>query len=112
MKNEELGRARALGFQLLLETHLRLTGKSSIKEFLKDDNFQFGVLTDDQLALLHFYLKDEYSAIGLNLNEEIEKTGEEIIPGKLTNYEMKELIRRSDQLMLTVDIIRKMIETE
>lgn len=113
MNNKKIvGTARALAFQLMLETYLKLNNKKTIKEELNDTNFQYGVLTDEQLALLHFYLKDEFKALGLSLKDEIEKTGEEIVPGKLSKYEMNELIRRADQLVVTIDIVRQLVESK
>ena len=82
----KLGKARIIMFQAMLESYLVLNNKGTLEEILEDEGFEYGIITDKQYALLHFFLVDEYKHYGLNLTEEIQKSGEEVVPGKLSKF--------------------------
>jgi len=109
--NEVIDQGRTRALQVILETYLLTTNKGTLKEVLAHEGYEYGKMTDSQLALLHFYLLDEYKEYGLNLIEEIEKNGETVVPGKLSSYEFKELTKRADKFITALGVIEKIKKT-
>ena len=59
------------------------------------------------IVVLHNWLVEEYKSMGLDLVKIIEAAGEKVEEAKLSNYELRELIRRADILIGQMAVIKK-----
>jgi len=105
-ENNKLIEQRKIIFQAFVELYLT-KNNIDIKEKIPDYKDEYGVLTLAQAQILHFYLLDEYKKSGKDLIEEIKNSGEEVVPGKLSNYEISVLIRKADELANIVSILEQ-----
>ena len=96
---EKLKKERLLMLQTMAETYLRINNMPPSKVIFKDSVDEFGILNSEQAAILHLYLEDSYKKMGFDLVEAIKNSGEEYVHGKLSKYELNELIRRADELI-------------
>lgn len=102
---EKIAKEREAILQTFAELYLKKNGKPESSEFFSTSNDKYGTLNGEQALLLHFYLNDEYEKMGLKLSDCVKKSGEEVVPGKLSNYELNELIRRADDMIIFLDTI-------
>lgn len=101
---ELVQKERIIVLQTLAEVYLKTKGlPPSAVMFNTAD--EFGELTNQQVMLLHYYLMNEYSKMGMDLIACIKRTGEEIVPGKLSQYEIKELISRADDMIYFLGVL-------
>ena len=104
--NELLKKERIIVLQSMVDAYLKKNGKKPASETFSFEKDEYGKLTTSQYKMLHFYLIDEFRALGLNLSEEIKKHGETEVPGKLSNFEINELMRRADEIILVLAAIK------
>lgn len=100
-----IAKEREVILQTLAEVYLKKNGKPESSEFFPNSTDVYGTINGEQALLLHFYLNDEYEKMGLKLSDCIKKTGEEVVPGKLSQYEINELVRRADDIIIFLDTI-------
>lgn len=98
MDKEKLKKERMLMLQTFAEVYLRKNNMPPTKILFKSDD-EYGKLSEEQAKILHFYLRDEYKKMGLDLETCIKRSGEEVVKGKLSDYEIKELISRADDMI-------------
>ncbi len=93
---------RMVIMQGFVESYLKKTKGKTFAEVYPDVEDVYGVLNSKQEEILHSYLVDDYKKMGLDLNELILKSGSEVVENGLSDFEKKELIRRSDDVLLLV----------
>ena len=95
--------------QAFAESYLMRTQKKTFKEAYPDVEDQYGVLNNQQSALLHDYLTDLYKGFGLDLNKILEEKGQKSDGKTLTEFEKEQLVRLADEQihMLAVILDRK-----
>ncbi len=103
-KNEMLEKERLVVLQNFAEVYLNRKGLPPSSVMFKTID-EYGELTEEQVKLLHFYLMDEYQKMGLDLISAIKASGEEIVTGKLSKYEIQELIRRADDMIYFLGVL-------
>lgn len=107
-KNEMLKKERILILQNFAEVFLKRNGMPPSNAITKTP-VEFGELTPEQVKLLHFYLIQEYKKMGLDLISCIKRSGEEIVPGELSKYEINELILRADDMIYFLGVLNMRI---
>lgn len=97
-----LGFERCVILQAIAENYLiRTKGKKICNEYPELEE-KYGVLADQHIHLLKEFLKEEYKARNLDLDECIVKSGEVVVTtDRLTDYERNVLIREADIVLLT-----------
>ena len=107
MEEENIQKARMLMLQILAETYLQMKDESSSPDSFTKKIDSLEVLTQDQLFALRSYLKESYERMGLDLETVVKNHQEEYLEEKLSQYEMNELIRRADEMIVFVGIFEK-----
>ena len=102
-----MGIERCVVLQAIAEGFLlRTTGKHFEEEY-PNVKEEYGVLTEQHIKVLKDYLKDNYESRNLDLNECIEKSGEEILKDKLTKYETEALVKDADLVLTTYVMVEE-----
>ena len=114
MDNSELLKdGRVLALKIIAEAYLISIGNKKVDEIFKRDKASIDEgLVGGDILVLHNWLVDEYKAMGLNLEKIIEAMGETVVVGQLSNYEIKELARRADALILQMSVMKKYIDNK
>lgn len=109
MDNSEfLKEGRLLAYKIIAETFLLTKGNKKTNEmFPKKIDLKSTELVEGDIFVLHHYLLEEYKRVGLDLIKLIEAAGEEVVPGRLSQFEIKELATRADQLLVMMSIINE-----
>lgn len=108
---ELLKDGRILALKIIAEAYLVSKGNTKVDELFKRDKESIDAgLSGGEILVLHSWLVDEYKGMGLNLAKIIEAIGETTEPDKLSNYEVKELIRRADILLSQMTVIKKYVK--
>jgi len=102
--NEKLKKERTAILQIFAEMYEMQKGIPPVIVTYKKIS-EYEELTEEQIKLLHFFLVEEYNKKGLDLIGCIKKTGEEVIPGQLTQYEIKELTDRADDVIVFLGVL-------
>ena len=106
--NEKLKESRIFAYKVMAECFLLSKGNKKTQEiFPKKIDLKSTELVAGDIFVLHHYLLEEYKRVGLDLIKLIEATGEEVVPGRLSQFEIKELANRADQLLLMISIINE-----
>ena len=109
--NELLKDGRILALKVIAEAHLVSKGNTVVDDlFTRDKESINQGLSGGEIVVLHNWLVEEYKAMGLDLGKIIEAVGEKIEDNKLSNYEIKELIRRADILLSQMIVIKKYVK--
>ncbi len=101
---------RLIALQSFADSYLRITEQKKFAEKYPNVKDEYGILNKEQEALLHDYLVRVYKGFGLDLEKVMAEKGAKPIEGsKLTDYEIKELVRLADEylLMLAIQVERK-----
>ena len=95
--------------QLLIDGYLRKKDKPKMADIMKSQNKeeQKGVLTEEHIKLIQQMIQEEASAIGVNVSEEVRKSGEEYVSGKLSNVERQYLYILVDDMLGVLDVINE-----
>ena len=109
-KEEMIKKERIAILQNFAETYLKRNGFPPSNVLFKIPA-EFGELTEEQTRVLHFYLVQEYKKMGMDLVSCIRKTGEEIVPGVLSKYEINEWIWRADGMIFFLGVLNMRIDT-
>ena len=114
MDNKELlKKGRTLALKIIAESFLLSKGnKVTDRMFPKNIDLDSNELVAGDLFVLHHYLLEEYKRAGLDLNKMIEATGEQVVPGKLSQFEIKELAFRADEVIMMMSIVKKYVEAK
>lgn len=105
---ETLKIGRILALKVIAESYLVSKGNKKVDElFPKKPITSETELAGGDILVLHHWLVEQYRQVGLDLNKIIEATGEKVEPGKLSQFELKELLLRADELMLMFSILKK-----
>ncbi|MGM9881853.1 MAG: hypothetical protein ACI31S_03305 [Bacilli bacterium] len=105
-KKKILKAERIIVLQAIVDAYLNKNGKKPAREEFPFEKDEYGKLNTSQYKMLHFYLAEEFKALGLDLSEAIKAAGETETPGTLTNFELKELSRRADEILLIIAAIQ------
>ena len=97
---------RMVTLQAFVDYYLENTKGKNFSELYPEIEDKYGVLNEKQEEILHEYLKSVYSSFGLDL-EKILKEKNEVAStnGKLTKFEMDELIRLADEHYIIIGVI-------
>jgi len=110
-EQELLKKGRILALKVFAESFLVKEGNTKTEELFEDrDINEKTKLSGGEVYVLHHWLMDEYNAMGLDLKKIIEEKGEVTEENKLTNYEINELIRRADIMLLQLSVFKKYLE--
>ena len=95
--------------QLLIDGYLRKKDKPKMADIMKSQNKveEKGVLTEEHVKLIQQMIQEEASAVGVNISDEVRKSGAEYIPGKLSNIERQFLYILVDNMLGELDIVRE-----
>ena len=95
--------------QLLIDGYLRKKDKPKMADIMKSQNKveEKGVLTEEHVKLIQQMIQEEASAVGVNISDEVRKSGAEYIPGKLFNIERQFLYILVDNMLGVLDIVRE-----
>lgn len=95
--------------QLLIDGYLRKKDKPKMADIMKSQNKeeQKGVLTEEHIKLIQQMIQEEASAIGVNVSDEVRKSGEEYVSGKLSNVERQYLYILVDDMLGVLDVINE-----
>lgn len=95
--------------QLLIDGYLRKKDKPKMGDIMKSQNKveEKGVLTEEHVKLIQQMIQEEASAVGVNISDEVRKSGAEYIPGKLSNIERQFLYILVDNILGVLDIVRE-----
>ena len=95
--------------QLLIDGYLRKKDKPKMADIMKSQNKveEKGVLTEEHVKLIQQMIQEEASAVGVNISDEVRKSGAEYIPGKLSNIERQFLYILVDNMLGVLDIVRE-----
>ena len=105
-KKQLLSVERVVILQGFVESYLRVTEKKSFAEAYPNEKDEYGVLNEKQVDLLHDYLARQYKGYGLDLDKIIAEKGEKPLQGsKITDFELKELIRLADEVIVLLGAI-------
>lgn len=108
MENNDLKDGRILALKMFAESYLIAEGNTNTDEIYKDRTKEsLKTITNGDAKALRDWLEKEYQNLGLDLKAIIKRHNEEIIEGKLTNYELKELTERADKLLIIFGIYDK-----
>jgi len=112
-KVEILKEGRILALKIIAESYLISKGNNKTKElFPKTKESSTKELSDGDILVLHHWLMDEYHRVGLDLMKIIESTGEKVVPGKLSQFELKELFARADQMIVMMSVFKNYEEAK
>lgn len=106
-EQELLKKGRTLALKVFAEAFLVSKGNKKTKELFPDKRITNQTqISDEEAYVLHNWLMDEYRSMGLNLQKLVEATGEKIEENKLSKYELKELIRRADIMLVQLNVFK------
>ena len=108
--NELLTEGRILALKIFAEAYLIGKGTENIKEIFPDKKIDKDtVLKGREVYVLHNWLMEEYKDMGLDLAECVKKNGEELSEDKLSNYEIEELAKRADKLIVQLSVFKSYV---
>lgn len=97
---------RMVILQAFVDYYLRLTKGKYFADLYPDEKDEYGRLNHKQEELLHDYLKLEYRTFGLDLDKRLQEKDAKVTEGNiLTDFEMDELVRLADELILLNGVI-------
>lgn len=106
-----LKKGRILALKIFSESFLISQGNEKTEEMFKDRKIDEQTeISNEESYVLHHWLLQEYREMGLDLNKIIEVKGESIEEGKLSKYELKEIVRRADKMLLQLSVFKKYLE--
>ena len=103
--DKRIAKDRMIILQNFVETYLKLNNMPPSGILFNGTEDSFGELNEVQARMLHLYLEDSYKRMGFDLKKAIEDSGEEYVHGKLSQYEVKELIRRADEMIVFIGVL-------
>ena len=107
-----IGEARILALKIIAEAFLLSKGNSKTNELFANRKVDATTeLSDGEAYVLKSWLTEKYKKLGLNLNAAIAATGEQVPEGKLSKFELNELIKYADELIGQLSVFTKYIDT-
>jgi len=104
---------KLLALKIIAEAFLLSKGNNKTKEmFPKKIDINSAELSDGEMYVLHHWLIEQYARVGLDLNKLIEATGEQVVPGKLSQFEIKELANRAEEVVLMMSVFKDYIQAK
>lgn len=100
-----------LVLQFMVDGYLRRKEQPSMKELLAADNIEDkpGVVYNYHISFIQMMIAEELLLVGINLSDEVNKTGEKFELGTLSNYEIKYLNNKLENVVGLIDIIREKV---
>ena len=100
-KKKELIANRMVMLQTFADGYLRFYKGKSFAQMYPDVEDKYGLLNKEQELVLHDFLVQVYKSFGLDLDKVLKENKAEVKPGNnLTDFEMVELIRLADAVLL------------
>ena len=110
---KQISDVKLLALKIIAESFLLSKGNTKTPEmFPKKIDINSVELVEGEIFVLHHYLLESYSRVGLDLNKLIEATGEQVVPGRLSQLEIKELSSRADEVVLMMSVIKEYVEAK
>lgn len=108
LEQKLLNKGRVLALKLLAESFLLGQGNNKTDElFSRNEITVDSTVSEVELNILHKWLIEDYRVMGLDLSKIVEIKGQTFDENKLSDYEMNELIRRADALLVQMKAIKK-----
>lgn len=100
-----------LVLQFMVDGYLRRKEQPSMKELLAADGFEDkpGVIYNYHVSLIQTMIAEELLLVGINLSDEVNKTGEKFELGVLSNYEVKYINNKLENVVGLIDVIRERV---
>lgn len=114
MDNKELVKdGRILALKIIAESFI-LSKETDVIDtmFPKSIDRESLELTNGDALVLHHWLAHEHARLGLDLNTKIEENGEKVTPGQLSEYEIKMLIEKADELLVMMRITKQYVDAK
>ena len=106
-----LKKGRLLALRIIAEAYLISKGNTNTDKLFADrDLATEKVLKGGEILVLHNWLMEEYQSMGLELAKAIESNGETIAENRLSNYEINELVKRADKLLIQLNVFKSYVE--
>lgn len=108
-ENVNLERSAALVTQAIVDGYLYSTKKVTMKEFLNEKGLENvpGKLYNYHIMILQEMFKEELAILGLELEKEVEKAGQEFKSGELSDLESQMLTNKINLVSGIVSLIKK-----
>lgn len=105
-------RGTNLIIQFLVDGYLRRKEQPSMKSLLNAENLndEPGLIYNYHIAILQMMIKEELEMIGLDIINEIAKTGEKYELGNLSSLEIKYLNNKLENVVGLLDVVREKME--
>lgn len=104
---------KLLALKIIAESFLLSKGNQvTDKMFPKKIDIDNTQLVEGDIFVLHHWLMEEFARVGLDLNKLIEASGEQVIPGKLSQFETKELSIRAEEVVLMMSVFKDYLDAK
>ena len=110
MDKEMLKDGRMLALKIIAEAYMMSKGKENTQEIFPRNITNESTISGEENLILHNWLAEEYKKMGLNLEQAILASGESYDGKRLSQYEINELVRRADDLLLQMGILKQYMD--
>lgn len=110
-KDSEMSKEKAINIiiQTLADAYLRRNKEPNMATLLAEKNIkdEDGVIYNAHIVVLQKMIDEELRIVGLNLEEEVNKTGEKFQLGVFSNYENKIMENKLNNVVALLSVVRE-----
>ena len=110
-KDLEMSKEKAINIiiQTLADAYLRRNKEPNMATLLAEKNIkdEDGVIYNAHIVVLQKMIDEELRIVGLNLEEEVNKTGEKFQLGVFSNYENKIMENKLNNVVALLSVVRE-----
>ena len=110
-KDSEMSKEKAINIiiQTLADAYLRRNKEPNMATLLAEKNVkdEDGVIYNAHIVVLQKMIDEELRIVGLNLEEEVNKTGEKFQLGVFSNYENKIMENKLNNVVALLSVVRE-----
>lgn len=108
----EIDKNYSIVAQIIVDSYLQYKDGITMKSFLEEKGLENkpGLIYDYHLVMLQNMFDEEFNVLGTSLKAEIERTGGEFVPAKLSDFEVKLLANRVVFSSNLMNVIKNNIE--
>ena len=110
-KDLEMSKEKAINIiiQTLADAYLRRNKEPNMATLLAEKNVkdEQGVIYNAHIVVLQKMIDEELRIVGLNLEEEVNKTGEKFQLGVFSNYENKIMENKLNNVVALLSVVRE-----
>ena len=110
MDKEMLKDGRILALKIIAESYMISKGKEDTAEIFPRNISSEATITGEENLILHNWLNEEYKKMGLSLEGAVIASGEAYDGKRLSQYEINELVKRADALLLQMGVFKQYID--